>query len=218
MSLEKTRDAYTRYRTGLTISLAVVVIQSIVLGFTAWGANAPWSIGLFEDTMHGIADNLILIGAVIVLYFEALGATPSKGRKRILALIGGLLLIVSALAGAWIAYERIMDTQVSLSGWVIALTSLVAVIGGASAYFVIHGVHKDMHDHLHNSAISHLVGDLAISVTVLFSSLGIIFFNLPAIDSWMAGPIALWMLIRGVQILKYKDPPESDKHHHAHHH
>jgi cobalt-zinc-cadmium efflux system protein len=216
LSRHETRDAYLRYRTGLSISLAVVAIQAIVLSFTAWGISSAWSIGLFEDTMHGIADNLVLIGAVIVLYFEAHGATPNKGRKRILALVGGAILVASGFAGGWFAYQRIVGIQAPLSGWVIAVTSLVAVIGGVSAYLVIHGVHKDMHDHLHNSAVSHLVGDLAISVAVLVSSVGIIFFDFPAIDSWMAIPVSLWMIWRGGQVLKYKDPTEFEAHQHSH--
>lgn len=209
MSQHQTHDAYIRYRTGLTISLAVVLIQMIVLFFMGRGAESDWSIGLFEDAMHGIADNLILIGTTIVLYFEAHGASPNKGRKRILALIGGVLLVLAGFGGGYIAYERIIGAQMHISGWVLASTSLIAVIGGGSAFWIIHGIDKSMHDHLHTSAVGHLVGDLAISAAVFLSALGIIFFRLPAIDSWAAlCLIAPWMIFRGIQILKYKDPPE----------
>ncbi len=222
MSQHTAFDAYVRYRTGLTISLAVVVIQMLVLVF------ASKSVGLFEDMVHGVADNLVLIGATIILYFEANGAYPNKGRKRILALMGGVLLILAGTGGAWIAYERIfLGTQVPLSGLVLACTSLVAVIGGGFAFWVIHGVDKDNHDHLHTAAIAHLVGDLAISVVVFISSIGIIFFGLSLIDSWIAlTVISPWMFYRGIQILKYKDPPENEHavkktkddghHHHGH--
>lgn len=203
MHQENIHDAYVRYRTGLTISLAVVIIQIGVLIFAAK------SLGLFEDMMHGIADNLILIGTTIVLYFEAYGATPNKGLKRTLALVGGLLLIFAGIAGGYVAYERIMGAQIALSGWTLATTSLIATIGGGWAFKVIHGVHTSMHDHLHKSAVAHLVGDLAISAIVFLSALGIIFFNFPAIDSWVVlAIIAPWMIFRGIQILKHKDPPE----------
>lgn len=197
----------------------MILVQAVVLGFTMRGVSSPWSIGLFEDMVHGIADNLVLIGATIILYFEANGATPNRGRKRVLALIGGVLLIGAGIGGAWVAYERIVGTQMSLSGWTLALTSLVATLGGVWAFRIIHGVRKSSQDHLHASAIAHLIGDLAISVTVFISSLGIIFFDLSAIDSWIALlAISPWMIIRGTQILRYKDPQESDRHPDEHHH
>ncbi len=214
MHQQNAYDAYTRYRTGLTINLGVVAVQIAVLLF------ASRSVGLFEDMMHGVADNLVLIGTTIVLYFEAHGATPNKGRKRVLALIGGVLLIFAGIAGAYAAHARIIGEQIALSGWTLASTSLLAVIGGGFAFKIIHDVHKNMHDHLHESAVGHLAGDLAISCAVFFSSLGIIFFNWPAIDSWVALTlITPWMIFRGVQILKYKDPPESEHDDtHVHHH
>lgn len=216
------QDAYFRYRTGLTISLAVVLVQIAVLFFTGRGTLTNWSIGLFEDTMHGVADNLVLIGTTIVLYFEAQGATKNKGRKRVLALIGGVLLVCSGIGGGYVAYGRMIGVQMQIFGWALACTSLIAVIGGGLAFRVIHGVHKSQHDHLHKSATAHLVGDLVISIVVFLSSLGIIFFNLPAIDSWVGLMfIAPWMVWRGIQILKYRDPHESgDSMHHdgGHHH
>lgn len=216
------QDAYFRYRTGLTISLGVVLVQIAVLFFTGRAVFIDWSIGLFEDTMHGIADNLILIGATIVLYFETQGALPNKGRKRILALIGGVLLIGAGVGGIFVAGERILGAQMPVAGWSLVATSLIAVVGGWFAFRVIHGVHESQHDHLHHSAVAHLLGDLAISLTVLFSALGIIYFNLPAIDSYVTLIlIAPWMIFRGFQVLKYRDPHESgDSMHHdgGHHH
>ena len=212
MSQHDVRDTYNRYRTGLTISLAVVFVQALVFALLARG------VGLFEDMAHGVADNLVLIGTTIVLYFEAHGATPNKGRKRALALLGGVLLLLAGFGGAWTAFGRITGEQIPLSGWTLAATSLVAVIGGSFAFWIIHGVHESMRDHLHVSAISHLVGDLAISIAVFLSSLGIIFFGWSAIDSWVAGIlISPWMVWRGIQILKYEDAPASvgdgDPHH-----
>ena len=183
----------------------------IALGFMAYGDTADWSIGLFEDAVHGIADNLVLVGATIILYFEVNGATPNKGRKRILALFGGVLLVFAGVWGGWTAYGRISGAQLPVSAWVLAVTSLIAVIGGGFAFRVIHGVHESGHDHMHESAIGHLIGDLAISVAVFLSSVGIILWGIPAIDSWMALVlISPWMLFRGIQILKYRDPPESN--------
>ncbi len=216
MTVQDTQDAYVRYRTGLTINLLVVAMQIGVLIFAAQ------SLALFEDMAHGVADNLILIGATIVLYFEAHGATPNKGRRRIIALFGGLLLICAGIAGGYVAYERISGAQIPIAGWALAVTSLIACIGGGCAFKVIHGVQKSQHDHLHQSAVAHLVGDLAISVIVFFSALGILYFNLPAIDSYVTlALIAPWMIFRGFQVLRFKDPHEHEHAHtdnHEHHH
>lgn len=208
MGHHATMDAYRRYRTGLTLNLAVVLLQMCVWVFVARG------IGLFEDAFHGIGDNLILIGATIVLYFEAHGAARNMGRRRILALLGGALLIFAGIAGGYVAYGRMTGEHIALSGWPLAIISLLAIIGNGFAFRIIHGVDKAMHDHVHKSAVAHLIGDLAISVTVFFSSVGIIIFDLPAIDSVVTlALISPWMIFRGVQILRHKDPHEAG---HAH--
>lgn len=212
-------DAYIRYRTGLTINLAVVVLQICV-----WTLLAR-AVGLLEDFAHGFGDNLNLAAITIILYFEAIGATPNKGRRRMVAIIGGLLLVVGGLWGGYIAYERIVGVQIDFPGLPLAITSFLAIIGNGWAYKIIHGVDKSLQDHAHKSTTAHLAGDLAISVTVFFSSIGIMVFALPAIDSFVTlFLIAPWMIFRGVQVLKYKDPPESahgdapTHHNHDHHH
>lgn len=205
MGPHATLDTYRRYRTGLTLNLAVVALQMCVLILLARG------IGLFEDTFHGIGDNLILIGATVVLYFEAHGAARNMGRRRVLALLGGALLIFAGIGGGYVAYERMTGVQIALPGWPLAITALLAVIGNGLAFKIIHGVDKSMHDHVHKSAVAHLVGDLAISVTVFISSVGIIIFDLPAIDSVVALIfITPWMIFRGVQIMRHKDPHEGE--------
>lgn len=214
MSRQDALDTYQRYRTGLSVNIAVVLIQAIVLFL------ATRSIGLFEDMMHGIGDNVFLVGTTIVLYFEAHGTSENKGRKRILALIGGALLVVAGIGGAWTAIERITGGQVPLSGWVLGGTTLIAIVGNGWAYRIISGANKNSQGHLHDANVAHLIGDLAISCAVLLSAIGIILFSLPAIDSWVVLVlIAPWMLWRGAQILRYKDPPDSDdRHKHPHHH
>jgi Co/Zn/Cd efflux system component len=204
-----THEQYLRYRTALTINLAVSFLQCIVLIF------AVRSLGLFGDAMHGLADNLLLIGTTIILYFESLGAEKHHGRKRIMARFGGLLLFVSTLGILWEVRERLTDTSPLLSPWWMLVGASVGVVGNFCAHRIISSGDTERDDMLHRANVLHLLGDLALSIAVLAGALMMLFFEFAHVDTWIALLlVSPWLLFRSIQILRHKDP-EDEHHHHA---
>lgn len=201
-------DTYQRYRTGLSVNIAVACVQILTLVLFAQ------SLTLFGDAMHGIGDILILLGTTILAKKASMYAHEHHGiRKRILAIIASLLLCVSA---GFIVHESILriSTPVAFSGWVIIVVALFSAVGNFCAHRVIAGVDASAQDSLHEANIAHLLTDCALSCIVVLSGLCVMLFDLPAIDAWFAlAIVAPFMFIWGTRILFSKDEHAHDHHH-----
>ncbi len=208
----ETMEQYARYRTALTLNLLVMGIQAGIVLF------ATQSLGLIGDTIHALADNLLLIGTTIILYFEALGATKQHGRKRVLARIGGVLLIGSGIGIVLEGVSRFHFGTPLLSGWWMIAGAVIAVTGNYFAHRIIADGPSEEDDHLHRANILHLLGDLGISLAVLLGGVAMMYFRTPHIDTVLASVlVAPWMIWRGVGVLRYQDPEERVCAHVTHH-
>ena len=202
-------DTYRRYRTGLSINIAVAIMQLVTLALFAR------SLTLYGDTMHGIADILILLGTTILAKKASMYAHEHHGmRKRILAIIAVLLLWMSA---GYIVLESItrISTPTAFPGWVVIVVALLAAVGNFFAHRIISGVDDGEKDSLHEANVAHLLTDCALSCVVVISGLGVLVFGLPSIDAWFALCIvAPFMTLWGGRILL----PKTEHSHHGHHH
>jgi divalent metal cation (Fe/Co/Zn/Cd) transporter len=206
-------DKYRRSRTALTINLGVSVLQIIVLLLLAQ------SVSLFGDTAHGIGDNLVLIGGLVLTYGQMHGKIAEGGHgKRILTIVAVFLLFGSA---CWLAYEsleRIMGKGIGFAWWVVLITSLLSALGNFFAHKVMSGVDADVVDDYHKANLAHLFWDFVISFVVFTSALLVGIFDTPAFDPWAAFIIAGFMIHRGWKILfpENDDRTHDGEHHHPH--
>lgn len=202
-------NTYRLYRTGLSINIAVAILQLATLALFAS------SLTLFGDTMHGIADILILLGTTILAKKASMYTDEHHGvRKRFLAVIAILLLWCSA---GWIVYESLIriSTPTVFPSWVVIAVALLAATGNFFAHRAISRVNDCEKDSLHEANVAHLLTDCALSCIVVLSGLGVLIFGLPSLDAWFALCIvAPFMFLWGGRILL----PKTKHAHHGHHH
>lgn len=183
-----------RYKVALALNTLIWILQSIILIFFA---N---SLSLFGDAAHSASDSVILLGSCIIFARELSKPERShEATKRTFTRVAIFLLWGSACYVAYEAVERIMD-PVTFLGWPVVAIACVSAIGNFVAHRIICGVEAHLHDHMHRANVLHILSDMMLSIAVLCSALGVIFFHFPALDGWIALIVSCWMLIRGGQL------------------
>ncbi len=199
-----------RYKIALALNTLIWFLQSVILIFFA---N---SLSLFGDAAHSASDSVILLGSCIIFAREL--SRPEHAHetmKRTFTRFAIFLLWGSACYVAYEAVERITNPVMFL-GWPVVVIACVSAIGNFFAHRIICGVETDSHDHLHRANVLHILSDMMLSIAVLCSALGVIFFHFPALDGWIALLVSCWMIIRGGQL--YRDTANTKHTHDAHDH
>jgi cobalt-zinc-cadmium efflux system protein len=203
-------DQLRRYRWAFGINSLIWVFQLLIVIFIA---N---SLALLGDAAHSVSDTIVLFGTCLLLGKTIRNPHGNhEGTKRALTRGAVILLWLSAAYLITEGYERI-TSPVYFPGWPVVLIALVAATGNFFSHRMIHGVDKSLHDHVHRANVLHILADLFISVAVVVSGLGSIFFNFPGLDGWIALIVAGWMFWRG--IILFRETLCAHKHDHDDHH
>jgi Co/Zn/Cd efflux system component len=196
-------DKLRRYRIALFIGISTWLLQALVYALLAD------SKALLGDALHNLADNIVLLGVVLLTMRELAHQNTHSHVDRYFTKSAILLLWVSALFVLLEGVERVRAPE-AFPGMVVLIATIIAGLGSWSAHRLISRVHESVQDHKHEASVLHVLGDLIISVIVATSVLLTMLFAMPAIDGWGAILASLWMFVRGIMLWR----EVSHQHHH----
>lgn len=177
----------------LKVLIGVLVLTLSYVAVEVIGAFVSGSLALLADAGHMMADVAAIALALVAVWFARRPPTPRRtyGYHRLeilIAFFNGLLLLFMAAAVMWEALQRWQHPHPIASGvmaWVAAGGLLVNVI----AIFLLHrfgGAHLTT-----RSAMLHVIGDTAGSVSALGGALLMASTGWLWIDALVSGVIAV---------------------------
>lgn len=169
-------QAYKRCRSGLTISVILLVLEILILFIFSKPLVLIGAIG------HLIGNILIILGTAFVKRHAS-----SAYRER--AEFTRLALNHMAVAVVWVfgsftlyeGFERIRD-PVALSGWPTIVSALFYLAGNLATYVIIAGTNGAANAKLRKMSSVYMVTHLVVSMLMIASGCSILLARSPAID------------------------------------
>jgi cobalt-zinc-cadmium efflux system protein len=186
---------YQQLKSRLYLGLSINAVIIIVEFFGGYLIN---SLGLMSDAGHNLIDQGSLF---LALYAHVLAARPATEtrtfgyhRAGILAsFVNGLVLLITAVVLAFLAFRRIHSPVSVPGGWVIiiALVSFAANLG--VALLLQHGAKDDLNI---RGAFWHMLADAWVSLGVAASGLGILWTDWSVLDS-VVSLVIVGVIVKG---------------------
>ncbi len=200
-----------RHRLYAALVFNGVVILAEFLG--GWWID---SMGVMSDAGHNLIDQGSLF---LALYAHMLASKPATDARTfgyhragiVSALISSLVLLVTALAIAFLAVKRLTAPVPVPGGWMIAIACFSFIVNLGVALLLQRGAESDLNI---RGAFWHMLGDAWVSLGVVLSGLAIVYTGWTVLDPLVSllivGVIAYgaWPILReSIEVLLESTPP-----------
>src|SRR5262249_28054791 len=142
------------------------------------------SLALLSDAGHNLADAVALAISWYALWMARRPATARKtfGYHRVgilAALVNAVSLVLTALALAWAAIQRLRSPEPVAAGWMIGVALAAAVLNGAISLWLRHDATHDLNV---RAAFIHMFGDFLASIGVVVAGVIVALTGSPLAD------------------------------------
>jgi cation diffusion facilitator family transporter len=191
----------------LRVALASILVGLIVLGLKFLAYWWTGSVALYSDALESVVNVASAIAAFLAVWFAAKPADSNHpyGHHKaeyMAAVLVGVMIVLAALSiarEAWLAYQD--PPPVSFTPEGLGMNALASVINGIWAFVLI----RVGRSHRSMALVAdgkHLTTDVVSSLAVLTGVLLVFLTGIQALDSLLAGLVALNILWSGWGLMK----------------
>lgn len=213
-SLESTAEGGVSVRCNCKLSGYVVafLVGICVVLLQSYGTFHSSSLALLGDTFHALVDTTLVYGIAILASIKKGRGTSKKDvihiDNRWGLFIQNALIVIGATLIIFGAGRLAIDTTPDIVGPVMLATSSIGLGLNLCVLHILqklridHGhAHENTHDHVHEGAFTHALGDTAVSVAVVCTGIAITFFswNISWIDSAVTLCVGFFFISRATQ-------------------
>ena len=184
------------------LTIAFCATTSILL-LEAVGGWLTGSIALLADAGHMLTDAGALGIALFAAWVSARPASARRsfgyGRAEILAALGnGLLLGAVSVAVALESFERLGERPPIAAGPMVAIAVVGLAANLVSAWVLSRNTSRDLNV---RAALLHVLGDALGSVAAIAAGVGILLFDVRALDALAGLAIAALLVVSAVRLV-----------------
>ncbi|WP_318245920.1 cation diffusion facilitator family transporter [Stappia stellulata] len=191
----------------LRIAFSSILVGLLVLGLKLVAYWWTGSVALYSDALESVVNVASAIAAFLAVWFAAKPADSNHpyGHHKVeyfAAVLVGVMIVLAALSiirAAWMAYVDPQPVEFSVQG--LAVNGLASVLNGVWAFVLI----RVGRQHRSLALVAdgkHLVTDVVSSLGVLVGVLLVFATGVQALDSVLAGLVAINILWSGWGLVK----------------
>lgn len=191
----------------LRVALASILVGLIVLGLKFLAYWWTGSVALYSDALESVVNVASAVAAFLAVWFAAKPADSNHpyGHHKaeyMAAVLVGVMIVLAALSiarEAWLAYQAPSPVTFTPEG--LGMNALASVINGVWAFVLI----RVGRSHRSMALVAdgkHLITDVISSLAVLVGVLLVFATGIQALDSLLAGLVALNILWSGWGLMK----------------